>query len=321
MSEGQGTERVLVADGPIAAADEVAANEPRGIGGWLLIVAVGQVIGPLGLLVTLGQTFFDPDALKGFEQFPLASYGELAFHLALMLLAIPTAVMFFRKSRYFPRVFICQLVAAFVIPALSVVWTALTLSAQLGGSVGEFLVLEPQEKTQFMLTIVAALIWIPYTLKSRRVRNTFGRQDDVREPETRTDNSPVARTVLLQTIVYIVAAIGASSLLVGLSHAVGRGVFSSQLLSGALQIALAIWLLRGSDVARVILALLYFLGFVFALGLPMLAGEREPLLIFLAVALAAVTGVCFWILAFSRRLRAELAINQARYRRPEADDA
>jgi hypothetical protein len=52
----------------------------------------------------------------------------------------------------------------------------------------------------------------------------------------------------------------------------------------------------------------------------MLAGEREPLLIVVAVALATMMGVCFWILAFSRRLRTELATSEARYRKPDLKD-
>jgi hypothetical protein len=256
MSEIEGSERTLVAE-PVA-----AANEPRGIGGWLLLVAFGQVVGLLRLLVALGQTYFDPDARKGFEQFPWATYGELASLLALTLLAIPTAILFFRKSSYFPRFFICELVAAFVVPALSAVWTAFTLSAQLGGPVGEFLVLEPQEMAQFALTGITALIWIPYALKSRRLRNTFTEQDDPREPAApRTISPMVHRTALLRAVVYTIAAIGVVSLLAGLAQAIGRGVVSSQPFGGVLQIALAIWLFRGSNAARIILAVLYFMGF------------------------------------------------------------
>lgn len=316
MSEVQGIERRLDAD-PV-----VSANEPRGIGGWLLLVALGQVVSLLRVLVANWQMYFDPDARKGFEEFPLASYGELAALLALTLLAIPTAILFFRKSRFFPRFFICALIAGLVVPALSVVWTAFTLSAQLGGSVGEFLVLDSDEIIQFVLAGIAALVWIPYTLKSRRVSNTFREQDGRQEPAAPGVASPVVRqAALLRAVVYTTVAGGVVNLLAGLARAIGLGVFSGQLLGGVLQIALAIWLFRGSDTARIILALLYFLGFVFTLALPMLAGQREPLSIAVAVALATLTGVCFWILAFSQRLRAELATNAAIYGKPDPNDA
>jgi Protein of unknown function (DUF2569) len=315
MNELRNPERALVAAGP------TAAKVPCGIGGWLLVVAFGQLLGLLLMFVALGRMFFDPDALQGFEQFPLASYGELGFNLALALLTTTTAILFFRKSRHFPRVFICGLVAAFVLPALSVVWTALTLSAQLGKPLGVFLELEPQEIAQFMATIVAALIWIPYTLKSKRVRNTFVAQDDPLHLETQTVSAtPAPRVALLRTVVVIIIVTGSVSVMVGLGHTIGRGAFSGNLLGGVLQISLAIWLFRGSDVARIILAALFFIGFVFALGLPVLAVEREPLLIVVAAGMAIVAGLCFWILAFSQRLRAELAMNEARYRKPDLEN-
>ena len=45
-----------------------AASEPRGIGGWLLVVAFGQVVGVLRTLVLLGQYYLDPANLKVFAQ-------------------------------------------------------------------------------------------------------------------------------------------------------------------------------------------------------------------------------------------------------------
>jgi Protein of unknown function (DUF2569) len=310
MTEVQGNERTPVKDAP------AVANEPRGIGGWLLLVAVGQVVGPLRMLVGLGQMFIDPDTLQAFERVPLATYGEFALNLALTLLAIATAILFFRKSRYFPRFFICELVAAFVIPALAVVWVALILSARFGQPFGEFLALEPQEVAQLILAVVTALIWIPYTLKSKRVRNTFG--DDPRQGAAPTvDTATAPRVPLLRTVVVTVIAMGSVSVLAGLAHAIGRGAFSGNLLGGLLQIALAVWLLRGSNAARIILAVLFFVGFVFALSLPVLAPERDMLLIGVTVTVATLTGVGFWILAFSQRLRAEMAMNKARYREPE----
>ena len=313
MTEVQGNERTPVKDAP------AVANGPRGIGGWLLLVAVGQVVGPLRMLVGLGQTLADPDTRQAFDRIPWAAYGEFALNLALTLLAIATAILFFRKSRYFPRFFICELVAAFVVPALALVWVALMLSARLGQPVGEFLALEPQEIAQLVLTVITALIWIPYTLKSKRVRNTFG--DDPRQGAAPTvDTTTAPRLPLLRAVVFTVIALGSVSVLAGLGHAIGRGAFSGNLPGGVLQIALAIWLLRGSNAARIILAVLFFLGFVFALTLPMLVGEREPLLIVVAVVVATATGIGFWILAFSRRLRAEMAMNKARYRKPEPED-
>ncbi len=57
---------------------------PRGIGGWLLIVAFGQLVSPLQLIVLLGQYYLDPENLRVFGQFPLAMYGELVMNAVLL---------------------------------------------------------------------------------------------------------------------------------------------------------------------------------------------------------------------------------------------
>ncbi len=297
---------VQAAEYRASAASVTGVGEPRGIGGWLLLVAFGQVVGPLSVLIVLGRSYLDPETLRSFEQYPLATYGELVLNLVVVLLVISTAILFFRKSRYFPRFYICELVAAFLVPVLSTVWIAVILSVQLGVPVSELLVLEPQEVAQLGVAIVTALIWISYTLKSRRVKNTFD------------GNAAASRTRLLRAVVFVIVAGGAVGLLAGLGHAIGRGVFSGQLVGGTVQIALGIWMWRGSDVARVILTVLYALGFVFALAVPFVTNERGwALLIFGGIAL--LIAVCFWILAFSKRLRAELAINEARYRKPHPE--
>lgn len=284
-----------------------ANDELRGIDGWLLIVAFGQVFGPLLLLVRLASILRDQIALKSFQQFPLAAYGEVALHVILIVLAIVTAILFFLRSRYFPRFFICALIATVVTPLLATVWIAVTLSAQLDEPFRDFLVLEPEEVVQLATVVVIAAIWVPYTVRSQRVKNTF----DGRPVR------PAPPTPMLQSVVQIVIIVGAMSLLSGIARAIG-GVSppGGMLLSGVLQIALGIWLFRGSNAARIILAVLYFTGFAVALALPMLAGEREPLLIVVTITIAAISGVCCWILTFSKRLREEMAINETRYRPP-----
>lgn len=77
------------------------------------------------------------------------------------------AVLFFLKSRYFPRFFIGVLVAIFVLPILATVWVALAFSIQLGAPAGEFFLLEPLEVIQIGLAGITSLIWISYTLKVR----------------------------------------------------------------------------------------------------------------------------------------------------------
>jgi hypothetical protein len=196
-----------------------------------------------------------------------------------------------------------------VIPVLSAGWTAFAISLQFGAPFSELFEFERTDWTQLAVAAVQALIGIPYVLRSKRVKNTFDGRD------------PAQQTKLLIVLVFVVAAFGAVALYAGLLHATVRGAFSGQLLGGLLQIALAVWLYRGSDIARTVLAFLYALGFLFAIGLAFFSVGGGQMIAVLSGAMAIVTSVIFWVLAFSKRLRAELAINEARYRKPELETA
>lgn len=303
---------------PLSAADgPVAKTEPRGIGGWLIVVAIGQVVGLLRTFVVLGQYYLDAENLNVFEQFPLAMYGELVLNIGLLLLAVTTAALFFRKSRYFPRLFICELVAVPGFVILGIIWMALAFSIHLDTPISEQFMVEREDIVQFSLAVVGALVWIPYVLKSRRVRNAF---DPLYAPTgvrgVRAEGQAIG---LLRAVVCTVFAIGLVSLLAGFGHAIGRGAFSGQLLGGALQIALAIWLFRGSDIARIVLAFLYALGFLFSVGLALWAPNQGVTPVVLMLAMAMICAACIWALVFSKRFRVELAINAAKYRKPDAE--
>ncbi|WP_315833033.1 DUF2569 family protein [Bradyrhizobium prioriisuperbiae] len=112
---------------------------------------------------------------KLFQQFPIALYGEAALNLALLALFSYGAFLFFRKSRKFPLYFIYQWLAAIFVPLAAALWVVVTLSAATGQSMSEVAKFDSKEVGRLVATAVAALIWIPYILKSRRVANTFTR--------------------------------------------------------------------------------------------------------------------------------------------------
>jgi hypothetical protein len=282
-----------------------AADEPRGIGGWLLLVAVLEGAILFKLIVVLERGYQEPETLSAFKQYPLAMYGELTLNMFIVLLALAATILLFLRSRYFPRFFICQLVAIVVVPVLSTIWTALTLSSPLSAPFHELVAFEPSEWIELAVGVGQALLGIPYVLRSKRVRNTF-------------DGRGYA---LLPAVVFIVAASGLFGGAAGLGHVIGRGVFSGQLVGGSLQIALAVWLYRGSEIARLILVVLFALGVLFAIAVAFYASGDGAMGVVIGSVLAAVCAVVFWILAFSKRLQAELAIKEAKYRKPELEAA
>src|SRR5262245_18487584 len=143
-----------------------------GIAGWLILSAIGQVVGVIKLLGSLAQDYGDADP-QLFQQFPVAMWGEAALNAGYVALAIYTAVLFFRKSSKFPQFFIYQWMFVIFMPLVDMVWVALTLSLYTGQPFADFAKLDPQTVGQSIAAMIGAAVWITYIIKSRRVANTF----------------------------------------------------------------------------------------------------------------------------------------------------
>lgn len=159
---------------------ETRSTEPaESIGGWLILLAIGLVLAPIGLGVVI-FTIHVPiymdgtwEALTtpGAENYhPLwASYliFELLVNVALMVGYLGLAIIFFRRSRFFPRAYI----------AISLISFAMLF---LDGWFGSFIITdEPMFSAEMLKNIVRSLIsmliWCPYLLVSERSRRTFVR--------------------------------------------------------------------------------------------------------------------------------------------------
>ena len=155
---------------------EPDVQDLKGIGGWLILVAVGLCLQPLLLLKALSEnaTAFKPDTWG-----VLTTPGTSAYHpLWAPLLVAETGVnlvlvawsgvllyFFFSKGRRFPRMVIVYMgvsVAA-VIADLAVANAIPVARARLTAS----------EYGQVARSVIGAAIWIPYFLRSRRVAATF----------------------------------------------------------------------------------------------------------------------------------------------------
>jgi hypothetical protein len=293
---------------------------PAGIGGWLLLVAFGQVLATFSLPVALGYQYFDPENRKLFNEFPLAMYGELALNVALILIVLSATLLLFRKSRHFPRVFILECIIGPLLPIVGIVWSAFAFSQQLGRPIGDFLDTDPQELTRLALSVISAAIWIAYALKSKRVRNTFILGLSARDMREAGEDGERLETPLLLVIGAVLVMLGMISIVSGVFLTSVRGAFNFNIVGGAVQVALALLLLRGSNVARIILAFLSALSVVFCVWIAFFAGQ-QPIIAVVLLTMALLSAVIFWILVFSKRFRAELEINAATHRKPENDEA
>jgi hypothetical protein len=135
---------------------------PEGIGGWLLVPALGLAIGPVAESLSLSRAW----ELR--SQFVSAGLGrvytlELLVDLGLFVFLLIAAARFFRKKRSAPATFLAFLSARLVVSAILLVieWRA-GLAAFAAAQVGNVL-----------SAAAVAGLWGWYFTSSRRVKATF----------------------------------------------------------------------------------------------------------------------------------------------------
>jgi hypothetical protein len=151
----------------------VRAATPSGIGGWLILPLLGmfatvgvQLVG----LTHTGDTFGNLSALNGAQS--LMVVLEFWLNLAIFLGApIALLVLFFNKSRKFPRYYITwQIVsAAFVVLDLLAGYALFAQAFEASGTP----FFDNTTMRSLLGSAVGVCIWIPYMMNSVRVKNTF----------------------------------------------------------------------------------------------------------------------------------------------------
>jgi hypothetical protein len=151
--------------------------EPKGLKGWLILPAIGLIIAPLRLGLNLLKDFW-PIFRDGYWPV-LTTPGTEAYHPlwkplltfeivgnSLFILA-NLALLFFFFTRHwrFPTLYITML-------ALNVVFVVSDFF--MGNAIPAVAASKDTQALKEMArTIIAAAIWTPYFLRSRRVKNTF----------------------------------------------------------------------------------------------------------------------------------------------------
>jgi hypothetical protein len=156
---------------------EATALSPKGIGGWLILVVIGLLISPIRIcyhLVTVHWPIFRDGAwpiltTPGTEVYhalwaPLIAF-EIAGNLLTLALGLVTLWFLVRKSRLTPILAITWLMVntAFVVADYFAANLIPAIAAQS----------DPDSTKELLRSIVAASIWIPYFLLSKRVKATF----------------------------------------------------------------------------------------------------------------------------------------------------
>ena len=164
----------------------IEKDTPRGLDEWLTLLCIGLVVTPLWILdesrsypsLFTDSTWAERTTPGGEAYIPYYKslmIGGACGQFARLLFSIILVILFFRKDYLFPRAFI-----AFRAFDLSCHLLDAWLASLVFGAYVDVTMFDAHTVQQLLLTGIPSAIWIPYMLKSRRVKLTFVRG----KPET-----------------------------------------------------------------------------------------------------------------------------------------
>ncbi|MDF3073221.1 MAG: hypothetical protein K0S54_888 [Alphaproteobacteria bacterium] len=158
---------------PAATADD----GPKGIGGWLVLPAIGLVVTPFWILITFVRDLLP--VFDGETWAMLTTPGSAVYHPALAPLLVFEVVgnifliaftcyviyLFFTRSRKLPAFIIAWLLISGAIVAIDTFWGLLVPIVAADADASYY--------KDVIRAVIAIAIWVPYFGMSKRVKNTF----------------------------------------------------------------------------------------------------------------------------------------------------
>lgn len=154
-------------------------NELEGLGGWLILVALGIILSPFRIvaqafpiysevLSTDGWAAITTPGTEDYVPF-LASYvyAEGAINVGMVLAWIYIGFLFFTKKKAFPKWFIGMLLFTLAFIILDALWMTFVLPDEP--------VFDADTTKELLRSLIYTAIWMPYMLVSERVKLTFVR--------------------------------------------------------------------------------------------------------------------------------------------------
>ncbi len=152
-------------------------NKLKGLRGWLILVGIGVVLSPFKLAVTMLPLYLPifQDSTWGLLTTPGSPaynplwapllVGEIGFNSLMFIANLGLIYLFFSKHYLFPRLYIGVMLASLVFIPLDASVVSLIMPDEP--------MFDQTTTKEFLQTLIGSLIWIPYMLRSRRVKATF----------------------------------------------------------------------------------------------------------------------------------------------------
>ena len=142
--------------------ETASPQEPKGIGGWLILPALGTLLSPL---FTAWATYQTASVISGQLQTGILTFViiEVLVNVGLTIAWIVAIVGLFQHRRFYPRFYVALCAISLVVVVADISVAAVFFNIPM----------EPDDAKNIVRPLAALVIWGPYMFKSKRVRNTF----------------------------------------------------------------------------------------------------------------------------------------------------
>lgn len=159
------------------AANQNASLENKSIGGWLILFLIGLLTYPASSLIVIikdlipalsGEIWSTLTNPAGAQYHPLWApllIGELVGNCFFIVFSIVLIVLLFIRRKMVPKLTITFLIANLIYVSVDIYLVRLLPAIAQNG--------DYQALTDWVRTLVACLIWVPYFIASKRVKTTF----------------------------------------------------------------------------------------------------------------------------------------------------
>ncbi|WP_218127145.1 DUF3857 domain-containing protein [Catalinimonas alkaloidigena] len=165
-------------------------TEALPIGGWLILPAIGLVIGPFKALLTFfSNGYFNALSWQSFTDSTLTTYNpalaafwalEMSLNIFFFCAVLLLLVLFFQRRTSLPK-----LISLYYLSSLGFILLDYAATAAFGASV--------DMTNQILTAVLSAAIWVPYFNFSERVQETFLKRSTPRAYHTLVETPTSAR--------------------------------------------------------------------------------------------------------------------------------